>query len=107
MHFLRKPSTFSLWEEEPYFHNVTLACDGNQTIQAHKVMVDAVSLVCRNLLRKHPIHTSRLCEGGDQHPDGGGGRLPLLLPDDLPGPGQFPGPGSENKPGQKISSVKT
>ena len=77
--------------EEPQLNDVTLACNGNQTLQSHKVMVDADSLVCRNLLRKHPIHTLSSMRGA---------RLPLLLPDDYPGHGEFPGPGSENKPGQ-------
>ena len=39
---------------EPEFHDVTLACDDNQIVQAHKVMLAAGSPVFRDLLRKHP-----------------------------------------------------
>ena len=39
---------------EPEFTDVTLACDDNQSIHAHKLMLAAGSPVFRDILRKHP-----------------------------------------------------
>ena len=83
-------------QREPEFHNVTLVCNDNQTLQAHEVMLAADSIVFRGLLRKHPhAHPLIYMRGGDQHPDGGGAGLHLPRPDDPAGPGEFPGPGRE------------
>ena len=41
-------------QREPELHDVTLACEDNQTMQVHKVMVAAVSPVFKYLLSEYP-----------------------------------------------------
>ena len=54
-------------QREYEFHNVTLVCNDNHVLQAHKVMLAADSIFFRGLLRKHPhAHPLIYMRGGDQ-----------------------------------------
>ena len=52
-------STFRCLRKDKDFTNMTLACDGNQQIEAHKVILSASSIFFDNILRQskqsHPF----------------------------------------------------
>ena len=61
--------SFSLLRNEEYLHNVTLVCDDNSQVSAHKLVLSACSEYFKTIFRNNNHPSPLICLEGVSSPD--------------------------------------